>query len=40
MDLLKLFMDDGLICLPLKSNFENFKTCLNDMHSSIKLTFE
>ena len=39
-DLLKLYMDDGFICWPLKSNFENFKTCLNDMHSSIKLTFE
>ena len=33
-------MDDGFIFWPLKLNFENFKTCLNNMHPSIKFTFE
>ena len=31
---------DGFIFWPLKLNFENFKTCLNNMHPSIKFTFE
>ena len=38
MELLKRYMEDGFIFWPL--NFENFKTCLNNMHPSIKLTFE
>ena len=33
-------MDDGFIFWPLKLNFENFKTCINNMHPSIKFTFE
>ena len=32
-------MDDGFIFWPLKLNFENFKTCFNTMHLSIKFTF-
>ena len=38
--LLKRYMDDGFIFWPLKLNFENFKTCLNNMLPSIKFTFE
>ena len=33
-------MDDGFIFCPLKLYFENSKTYLNNMHSSIKFTFE
>ena len=33
-------MDDGFIFWPLKLNLENFKTCLNSMHPSIKFTSE
>ena len=40
MELSKRYMDDGFIFWPLKLNFENFKTCLNNMHPSIKFTFE
>ena len=40
MKLLKRYMDDGFIFWPLKLNIENFKTCLNNMHPSIKFTFE
>ena len=40
MELLKRYMDDGFIFWPLKLNFENFKICLNNMHPSIKFTFE
>ena len=36
MQLLKRYMDDGFIFWPLKVNFEDFKTCLNNMHPSIK----
>ena len=37
MELLKSYMDDGFIFWPLKLNFE---TRLNNMHPSIKFTFE
>ena len=40
MELLKRYMDDGFIFWSLKLNFENFKTCLNNMHPSIKFMFE
>ena len=40
MELLKRYIDDGFVFCPLKLNFENFKTCLNNMHPSIKFTFE
>ena len=40
MELLKRYMDDSFIFCPLKWNFKNFKTCLNNMHPSIKFTFE
>ena len=40
MELLKRYMDDGFIFCPLKLYFENSKTYLNNMHSSIKFTFE
>ena len=40
MELLKHYMDDGFIFWPLKLNLENFKTCLDSMHSSIKFKFE
>ena len=40
MELLKHYMDDGFIFWPLKLNLENFKTCLNSMHPSIKFTSE
>ena len=40
MELLKCYMDDGFIFWSLKLNFENFKTCLNNMHPSIKFMFE
>ena len=40
MELLKCYMDDGFIFKPLKLNFEKFKTCLNNIHPSIKITFE
>ena len=40
MELLKRYMDDDFIFWLLKLNFENFKTCLNNMHPSIKFTFE
>ena len=40
MELLKRYMDDGFIFWPLNFNFKKFKTCLNDMHPSIKFTFE
>ena len=33
-------MDDGFIFCPLKLYFENSKTYLNNMHSSIKFAFE
>ena len=33
-------MDDGFIFRPLKFNFQNFKTCLNNILPSSKLTFE
>ena len=39
-ELLKRYMEDGFIFWPFKLNFEIFKTCLNDLHPSIKLTFE
>ena len=32
MELLKRYMDDGFIFWTLRLNFENFKTCLNNMH--------
>ena len=38
-ELLKRYIDDGFIFCQLKLNFENFKTCLNNMHPSIKFTF-
>ena len=38
MEVLKLYMDDGFIFSKLK--FENFKTCLNNMHPSVKFIFE
>ena len=40
MELSTRYMDDGFIFSPLKLKFENFKTGLNDMHSSMKFTFE
>ena len=40
MELLKGYMDNDFIFWTLKLNFENFKTSLNNMHRSIKLTFE
>ena len=40
MELLKRYMDDGFIFCLLKLNFKNFKTCSNNMHPSIKFTFE
>ena len=40
MELSKSYMNDGFIFWSLKLNFENFKTCLNTMHPSIKFTFE
>ena len=40
MELLKRYMDDGFIFRSLKLNFGKFKTCLNNMHPSIKFTFE
>ena len=40
MELLKRYMDDGFIFWPLKLNFGNFKTCLNNMHPSSKFKFE
>ena len=40
MELLKRYMDDGFIFWPLKLTFENFKTCLNNIHPSIKFTSE
>ena len=40
MKLSKSYMNDGFIFWPLKLNFENFKTCLNTMHPSIKFMFE
>ena len=39
-ELLKRYMDDGFIFWPLNWNIENFKTCLNKMHPSIKFMFE
>ena len=39
MELLK-HMNDDFIFWPFQLIFENFKTCLNDMHRSIKFTFE
>ena len=33
-------MDDGFIFWPLNWNIENFETCLNKMHPSIKFMFE
>ena len=39
MELLKRYMDDGFIFWPLKLNFENFKTCLNNTDPSIKDSF-
>ena len=40
MELFKCYMADGFIFWPLKLNFESFKTCLNNMHPPIKITFE
>ena len=40
MELLKHYMDGAFIYWPFKLNFENFKTCLNNMHPSNKFTFE
>ena len=40
MELFKRYIDDGFIFWPLKLNFENFKKCLDSMHSSTKFTFE
>ena len=40
MELLKHYMDDDFIFWPSKLNFQNFKTCLNNIHSSIKFAFE
>ena len=40
MELMKRYMDDGFIFWPLKLDFENFKKCLNNLHPSIKFTFE
>ena len=39
-ELLKRYMDDGFIFWPEHLNFEHFKMCLNNMHPSIKFTFE
>ena len=39
-ELLKRYMDDGFIFWSLKFTFENFKTCLNNIHPSIKFPFE
>ena len=39
-ELLKRYMDDGFIFWSLKLTFENFKTCLNNIHPSIKFPFE
>ena len=42
MELLQRYMDDGFIFWPLnfENNIENFKTCLINMHPSIKFTLE
>ena len=40
LEILKRYMDDGFNFWPLKLNFENFKSCLNNMHLSSKFTFE
>ena len=40
MEILKRYMDDCFIFWPLKLNFKDFKTCLNNMQPSIKFTFE
>ena len=40
MELLKGYMDDRFIFWPLKLNFENFKTCLNNIQPLINFTFE
>ena len=40
MELLKCYMDEGFIFWPLKLNFQNFRTCLINMHPSIRFTFE
>ena len=39
-ELLKRYMDDSFTFWPLKLNFENFKTFLNNMHPSINFRFE
>ena len=40
MELLKRYVGDGFILFTLQLNFENFKTCLNNMRPSVKFTFE
>ena len=40
MELLKCYIMVVSVFWPLKPNIENLKTCLNNMHPSIKFTFE
>ena len=40
MELLKRYIDDDFIFLPLKLNFENIKTCLNNADSTMKFIFQ
>ena len=37
---IKMLYHGGFSFWPLQSNIENLKTCLNNMHPSIKFTFE
>ena len=37
---IKMLYHGGFSFWPLQSNIENLKTCLNNMHSSIKFAFE
>ena len=36
----KRYIDDSFTFWPLELNFENFNTCLNNMHPLIKFTYE
>ena len=36
----KRYMDNGFLLWPVRLNFDNFMTCLNNLHLSIKYTFE
>ena len=40
MELLKRYIDDDFIFLPLKLNFENIKTCLNNADPTMKFIFQ